>query len=73
MKLERKSEVSIHIDTQYRYTFHPMFEGKTGLIEIEVWDNPKWSKGRWLRIYFGHIDPIEKALHLYEDNLTPKP
>jgi len=35
MKMISISKRATHIIDDYRFTFHPMFEGKSGLLEIE--------------------------------------
>lgn len=70
MITDKISTTVTHIDTKYRFTFHPSFGGTTGLIEIEIWENRRWSKGRWKRIYFGFITPIEGALQFFNRHLV---
>jgi hypothetical protein len=71
MAKEKVSEIHTHIDKQYRFTFYPLFDGATGIVEIEVWQTQKfYAVGKWKRVYMGHIEPINIALQFYDRNLT---
>lgn len=72
MKTETISKVCEHINITYRFTFHPLFNGESGLIEIEErflvrsWFKKKYF---WKRIYFGHTTPIEESMKFYNESL----
>ena len=40
------------------------------LIEIKRLRITSWGNHKWDRIYFGHIDPIERAVELFYGRLT---
>jgi hypothetical protein len=66
MKTEITTQTYRHIIDDYRFTFHPLFEGKTGLLGIEIYRKiGLFNKWKWIRIYFGHSTPIEKAIEFY--------
>lgn len=71
MKEISTSKVLRHVNTDYRYTFYPLFAGESGLIEIEVSYKNIWGNWKWKRIYMGHIDIIESGITFYE-SLTNK-
>lgn len=57
-----KTETYRHIIDDYRFSYH----GGAELLEIEKWENSKsWCKGKWVRIYFSHSTPVEKAVEFY--------
>jgi len=73
MKTKSISKRATHIIDEYRFTFHFMFEGRSGLIEIERFHYKKTFLGRmtyWKRIYFGHIDPIKQAVEFFDQNIN---
>ena len=72
MKTNTISKTATHIIDDYRFTFHLLFNGETGLIEIEKLTYKKKFLGHiayWQRIYFGHDTPIREALKFFDENI----
>ena len=72
MKTDTISKVCTHIIDDYRFTFHSMFEGESGLLEIEVREKHFWKGWQWKRIYFGHDTPITEAVKFFNENIKKK-
>jgi len=69
MKTDQVSKIVTNIMERYRFTFHPLFNGESGLLKIEEFHYKKTFLGKmtyWKRIYFGHDTPIREAIQFFD-------